>query len=147
MKRLLLLSLIVSGCNLIDPPTHVTDDLQPFVDRVVYEYNIRGVKVNPIKVIFDEIDSNVGRYEPWPPWDKRIIIDPDFFDDNIKHWPMDIQKTVAHEFGHYMGRNHNNKEIDFCKPVSLMCTKCCVSDLEENWEYYFDELVGVKLNP
>ena len=145
MKKLITI-LLLSSCNLIDPPTHVTDDLQPFVDRVVYEYNIRGVHINPIKVVIGDIDVK-GRYVPWPVWDKKIIIGRQFYEENISDTVLHfkILKTVAHEFGHYMGRDHQNKEVDG-HPVSLMCTECIVWSFEENQEYYFDELVGVKLN-
>jgi len=147
MRIALLLLIALTGCNLLDPPTHVSDDLQIFVDRVVYEYEIRGVKVEPIKVVSGELEEGkTGRFDALPPWNKRITISREYYTDNIEYWPDDIQKTVAHEFGHYMGRNHKSKERYFCHPVSLMCTQCCVTDLNENWEYYFDELVGVKLS-
>ena len=144
MKKLITI-LLLSSCNLLDPPTHVTDELQGFVDRVVYEYEIRGVNVNPIKVVFGDLPTGVnGRYTSTP-WDKKIEIDRDFYNENIDGY-FDVLKTIAHEFGHYQGRTHKNKEIDG-EPVSLMCTECIVWSFEENQEYYFDELVGVKLNP
>jgi hypothetical protein len=137
--------LFIAGCNLLDPPTHVSDDLQIFAERVVYEYEIRGVKVEPIKVVFGDLDGKNGRFEPFPPWDKKIIVSREYYADNIEYFPEDIQKTVAHEFGHYMGRDHKKREWG-CIQKSLMCTECCVSDLEEKWQYYFDELVGVTLD-
>ena len=143
MKKLITI-LLLSGCNFLDPPTHVTDELQPFVDQVVYEYEIRGIRVEPIKVVFADLDGSSGRYENLP-WERKIMIDKTFFHENIGKWDYDILKTMAHEFGHYQGRDHKNKEIEFCKPVSLMCTKCCHIGWEENYEYYFNELVGVEL--
>jgi hypothetical protein len=144
MKKLITI-LLLSSCNLIDPPTHVTDDLQPFVDRVVYEYNIRGVFVKPIKVILERNLGARGTYNSSPYWNRRITIDKNFFIENSGRNQFEVLKTVAHEFGHYQGREHKNEEIDHA-PVSLMCTKCSVWAFKENEEYYFDELVGVKLN-
>ena len=145
MKKLIILFLF-TGCNLINPPTNVSDKLQPFVDQVVYEYNVRGVYVEPIKVVLGDLDGDkTGRYEPFPYWDKKIIIDRNNFELIVDKQPENVLKTIAHEFGHYMGRDHNNKTLDGGDPKSIMCTDCFFFYFEENYEYYFNELVGVEL--
>jgi Zn-dependent protease with chaperone function len=141
MKKLIAI-LLLSSCNLIDPPTHVTDDLQPFVDRVVYEYNIRGVYVKPIKVVLGDFTDNANAKYYTKSWDRKIVVSKNYF---VNAYDYEILKTISHEIGHYMGREHNNKEIDY-EPISLMCTRCVVWSFESMEEYYFDELVGVKLN-
>jgi hypothetical protein len=139
-----LILIFLSSCNLLDPPTHVTEDLQPFVDRVVYEYEIRGVRVKPIKVVFGNLNV-AGRYIS-KPWDRKILIDENNFYANLEILPFLNLGIISHEIGHYQGRDHDNKMMDNVNPKSLMC-ECTPWNLESMQEYYFDELVGVKLNP
>jgi hypothetical protein len=138
----LIFLLLCGGCNLLDPPTHITEDLEPFVELVEYEMRIRGHSNVSIKVVFGDVGRNAaGMYKPFPPWDRKIMINREWFDAEISQGDRDeIIKTIAHEFGHSIGRDHDQRKREECSPESLMCKGCCVLDLQEDWEYYFDEL-------
>lgn len=128
--------LFLCSCNLIEPPTHTSPELDYYVERVLFEAEIRGVKVDPIKIVLGDLKGDKsGTYKSFPYWDRKIIIDREYFMESSEEV---ILKTVAHEIGHSMGRGHTNKEENGI-PISIMCQGCWI-DLEENSEYYFDEL-------
>ena len=139
MKYLLII-LSLSSCVWLTEPQVSQEELRPFVDMVYYEADIRGVYIKPIRVTLGDIDDKKGRFKHGILKNEEIIISRSFFFDNIEYAPDEIEQTIFHEFGHYLGRNHKNEEIDHCKPISIMCTECCFIDYYERRTELLNEL-------
>jgi hypothetical protein len=135
MRKLTVLLILISGCNIIDPPTHVSEKLAPFVELVHYEANIRGVRIDKIKVVLGDLGGRNGTFKRSVTGD-QIIIDRAFFLRNVGHYDATIEKTVLHEFGHFIGKGHGGGYI--------MTPRLIVNsgDWRENREIYLNELFG-----
>ncbi len=88
-----------SSCNLIDPPTHISDDIAPYVELINSEARKRDVKIKPIKIVLQEIGTT-GLYVHSPYWDRKIIIDKSFFYSSVKLDDDMAIAILAHEYGH-----------------------------------------------
>lgn len=107
MKRFVLFFL--ASCSFVDEPHYYVDPrLEWVVDSFYQEGVNRGVFVRRygLVVTIENIDTP-GRFE-YGRQVSKIIINQVFFEHGYPD-SLALQYIVFHEFGHFIGRNHNTK--------------------------------------
>lgn len=141
MKSILLLSLIITGCNQFPPIAYQNPELMPVVNIVLTE----GVKRNKfysikdITIDFADLEeSAVGVCETGVD-NNKIFIDKKYWID----MPQDREQIMAHELGHCLLNLEHNDLYKNNYPVSLMDSVIFSSSIFiQHRDYYYDELFG-----
>jgi hypothetical protein len=141
MKRLLLATLLLTGCGIKDPRTirGIAPEIQPYVDLYL---EVKGSPMNyDIPIQFDDFSSStqIGLCRSWTHGYRQITIDKEYWDNTYVTEEMKIS-LIFHELGHCdLNRQHDETLRSDGWPTSLMYPYNFGYMLQDE-QYYFDEL-------